>query len=107
MGDLGIPGVRAVVAGSVTEKSARYRHCWLVLLASPAALENFRKHPHQAAFEEKLLMPATADRIVGDYTIADQDTGAEQLPVSMAHARDTEKGSSEKKWQYKWRVHHG
>ena len=103
----GIPGVRAVVAGSVTEKSARYRHCWLVLLASPAALENFRKHPDQAAFEEKLLRPATADRIVGDYTIADQDTGAEQLPVSVAHAADEENRNSEKRWQHKWRVHHG
>jgi len=103
----GIPGVRAVVAGSVTEKSARYRHCWLVLLSSPAALESFRKHPDQAAFEEKLLRPATADRIVGDYTIADQDTGAEQLPVSIAHPTDAENRSSEKRWQLKGRVHHG
>ena len=103
----GIPGVRAVVAGSVTEKSARYRHCWLVLLASPAALENFRKHPDQAAFEEKLLRPATADRIVGDYTIADQDTGAEQLPLSMAHSADAKNRNSEKRWQSRWRVNHG
>ncbi len=104
----GIPGVRAVLVGSVTEKSARYRHCWLILLASPAALENFRKHPDQAAFEEKLLRPATVDRIAGDYTIVDQDTGAEQLPLSIAQSADAENRNSEKRWQYnKWRVHHG
>ena len=100
----GIPGVRSVLAGSVTEKSARYRHCWLVRLTSPAALENFRKHPDRTAFEEKFLRPATADRIIGDYTIADQDTGAEQLPLSIAHPADTEAG---KRAQYKWRVDHG
>jgi fructose-bisphosphate aldolase class II len=103
----GIPGVRAVVAGSVTERSARYRHCWLVRLASPAALENFRKHPDQLAFEEKLLRPATADRIVGDYTIADQETGAEQLPLSIPHPADIESGHPEKRMQNAWRVHHG
>jgi fructose-bisphosphate aldolase class II len=102
-----IPGVRAVLAGSVTEKSARYRHCWLVRLVSPASLENFRKHPDQVAFEEKLLRPATADRIVGDYTIAVQDTGAEQLPLSIAHPSDIESGHSAKRRQDTWRVHHG
>lgn len=86
----GIPGVRTVLAGSVTEKSARYRHCWFVRLASPAALENFKLHPEQISFEERLLQPATADRIVGDYTIADQYAGADQIPLSVAPPSDSE-----------------
>ena len=95
----GIPGVRDVLAGSVTDKSARYRHCWLVRLTSPAALENFRQHPGHAAFEEKWLRPVTADRIVGDYTIADHDTGAEQLPLSFANSLDKENQNAEEKCQ--------
>lgn len=92
----GIPGVRDVLVGSVTDKSARYRHCWLVRLTSPAALENFRQHPDHAAFEERWLWPVTADRIVGDYTIADQYTGAEQLPLSFANSLDKENQHADK-----------
>ncbi len=99
-----IPGVRAVVAGSVTEMSARYRHCWLVVLTSPMALENFRKHHDQVAFEEKILRPATADRIVGDYTLADQVVGVEQLPLSLAHTVDTAYGHPGRTGTVTWKV---
>ncbi len=80
----GIPGVRAVRAGSVVEKSTRYRHCWLVRLVSAAAVAGFRQHPAQIAFTDRRFGPVAFDRIVADYHVVDDMPSAAVLPISMA-----------------------
>ncbi|MDD5391017.1 MAG: class II fructose-bisphosphate aldolase [Gallionellaceae bacterium] len=79
-----IPGVREVVVGSVADKSARYRHCWLIRFASAAVIDSFKRHPVQASFIDRQFNAAVADRLGADYCIADQRTGAATLPLSSA-----------------------
>ncbi len=76
----GIPGVRAVQMGSVIDEGSRYRHCMLVRLVSAEAAESFRRHPAYLGFMERRLGPATSDRIVGDYHMADHAASAAVLP---------------------------
>ncbi|MHB8252715.1 MAG: class II fructose-bisphosphate aldolase [Acidiferrobacter sp.] len=81
-----IPGVRAVQVGSVVDKSTRYRHCWLIRLASPMAIKSYLQHPAQAAFSDHLFCPAASDRISADYRIVGAEPGAAVLPLSAAPA---------------------
>ncbi|MBU0752915.1 MAG: class II fructose-bisphosphate aldolase [Gammaproteobacteria bacterium] len=83
-----IPGVREVTVGSVADKSARYRHCWLIRFAAPEVIDSYAKHPAHATFAETLFRPAAADRLTADYRIADATTGAERLPLSSALAAE-------------------
>ncbi|MDO8891334.1 MAG: class II fructose-bisphosphate aldolase [Sulfurimicrobium sp.] len=81
---IAIPGVRAVQVGSVVDKSDRYRHCWLIRLASAAAIANYNKHPIHVAFAARQFHPAAADRIAADYCVAGFDHAAALLPLSAA-----------------------
>ncbi len=83
-----IPGVRGVRAGSVTDKSTRYRHCWLIRLASPAAIAYFRSHHARTAFVERQFNPAAFDRVAADYCVAGIAPGALALPISTAPNTD-------------------
>ncbi|MBK1699611.1 class II fructose-bisphosphate aldolase [Thiococcus pfennigii] len=76
-----IPGVRGVSVGSVADAPARYRHCWLIRLAAPEAIERYRRHPAQIAFVERLFRPAAADRLSADYRIADRHSETAALPL--------------------------
>ncbi len=79
-----IPGVRAVQVGSVADKSDRYRHCWLIRLASSAVIESYKKHPAHVAFAARHFHPVAADRIAADYCVAGFDHAAAVLPLSAA-----------------------
>jgi fructose-bisphosphate aldolase class II len=77
-----IPGVRDVTVGSVADKDARYRHCWLIRLSAPEVIESYQQHPAHVAFAGRLFRPAAADRLTTDFRIADQATGSASLPLS-------------------------
>jgi len=77
-----IPGVREVQVGSVSDKSARYRHCWLIRFASSAVIESYKHHPAHVAFADRLFRPA--DRLTTDYCVAGVEPGAAVLPLSTA-----------------------
>lgn len=79
-----IPGVRAVQVGSVVDKSDRYRHCWLIRLASSKALESYKHHSTRAAFIDRLFRPMAADRISADYCVAGTSHETALLPLSAA-----------------------
>jgi len=82
----GIPGVRAVQAGSVVDKSTRYRHCWLIRFASPEASTSYLQHPAQVAFSDRLFCPVASDRISADYRVVGAEPGATVLPLSAVPA---------------------
>lgn len=77
-----IPGVREVQVGSVADKSARYRHCWLIRFASTAVIDSYKQHPAHVAFADRLFRPAAADRLTADYCVVDTHTGVAALPLS-------------------------
>lgn len=77
-----IPGVRSVQVGSVADKSDRYRHCWLIRLASSEAIENYKRHPSQVAFAGRLFRPVAADRISAEYCVAGIGHETALLPLS-------------------------
>lgn len=79
-----IPGVREVEVGSVADRSARYRHCWLLRFASAAVIENYKQHPAHVAFAERMFRPAAADRLTADYTVTGIQPGAVLQPLSSA-----------------------
>lgn len=79
-----IPGVREVQVGSVAGKSTRYRHCWLIRLASTAVIDSYNQHPAQVAFADRLFHLAAADRLTADYLVAGVEPGAIVLPISSA-----------------------
>ncbi len=81
-----IPGVREIQAGSVADKSSRYRHCWLIRFASAAVIDSYNQHPAHIAFVDRLLNPEAADRLTADYLVAGIETGAAALPISCAVA---------------------
>lgn len=81
-----IPGVREVRVGSVADKSARYRHCWMVRLASAAAIDSFVLHPAYINFTEQIFYPAAADRLTADYCVVGIKPGAIVLPISNSPA---------------------
>ena len=70
-----IPGVREVKAGSVADKSARYRHCWLIRFASCAVIDSYKQHPAHVAFADRLFRPVAADRLTADYLVAGAGSG--------------------------------
>lgn len=76
-----IPGVREVEVGSVADKSARYRHCWLIRFASSTVIDNYKQHPAHVAFADRLFRPAAADRLTADYIVAGVNPGAAALPI--------------------------
>ncbi|MDH4235036.1 MAG: Dabb family protein, partial [Gallionella sp.] len=79
-----IPGVREVEVGSVADKGARYRYCWLIRFASAAVIDSYKQHPAHVAFADRLFRPAAADRLTTDYLIAGVKPGAMALPISDA-----------------------
>ncbi|MHB1566731.1 MAG: class II fructose-bisphosphate aldolase [Acidiferrobacter sp.] len=79
-----IPGVRAVQVGSVADKSTRYRHCWLIRLASSTVIDSYKQHPAQIAFTDRLFGPVASDRITASYRIVNVEPGAAVLPLSLA-----------------------
>jgi fructose-bisphosphate aldolase class II len=81
-----IPGVREVQVGSVAEKSARYRHCWLIRLASTAVIDSYNQHPIHVAFADRLFSAVAADSLTADYCVAGVEPGAILLPISCAVA---------------------
>ena len=81
-----IPGVREVQVGSVAEKSARYRHCWLIRLASAAVIDSYNQHPIYVAFADRLFSAVAADSLTADYFVAGVEPGAIFLPISSAVA---------------------
>lgn len=76
-----IPGVREVEVGSVADKSARYRHCWLIRFASSAVIDSYKQHPAHVAFADHLFRPMAADRLTADYHMAGVEHGAMGLPI--------------------------
>jgi len=79
-----IPGVREVAVGSVADKSARYRHCWLIRFVDAKVIDSYKQHPAHIDFAARLFRPVAADRLTADYRIADRVMGTAQLPLSSA-----------------------
>lgn len=79
-----IPGVREVKVGSVADKSTRYRHCWLIRLASTAVIESFNEHTAHVDFADRLFRTAAADSLTADYLVASVKPEIVDLPVPYA-----------------------
>ncbi|MHB8256281.1 MAG: class II fructose-bisphosphate aldolase [Acidiferrobacterales bacterium] len=62
-----IPSVRTVFTGRAVRPDARYRYCWLVRFAHPAAIESCRDHPDYVAFAEGRFLPLAPDGLNLDF----------------------------------------
>ncbi len=83
-----VPGVREVRVGSVADKSARYRHCWLIRFAAPEVIESYRHHPAHVAFADNLFRPIAADRLTADYRVVVGHAGVEALSLSSSQVTE-------------------
>jgi len=52
-----IPGVRNIRAGRTIQTDRQYRYCWLVSLASQAALNTYLEHPAYLRYANNVFRP--------------------------------------------------
>ena len=62
-----IPGVRNVRSGRAMQADGQYHYCWLIRLASKAALEAYQNHPAYLRYANKSFLPVAADQITLDF----------------------------------------
>lgn len=62
-----IPGVRNIRIGRTLQRDGKYHHCWLITLASPAALEVYQNHPVQQNFARKVFLAVASDWITLEF----------------------------------------
>ncbi len=66
-----IPGVRSIRAGRATRPDGQYHYCWLITLASKAALELYLDHPALQRYDNKTFHPVADDRLTFDFEFQD------------------------------------
>ena len=62
-----IPGVRNVRIGRALRQDGKYHYCWLITLASQAAIEVFQNHQVLQSITHKLSLSVAADRVTQDF----------------------------------------
>jgi fructose-bisphosphate aldolase, class II len=62
-----IPGVRNIRAGRTVQPDGQYHYCWLVSLASQAALKAYLEHPAYLRYANNVFRPSAADWLMLDF----------------------------------------
>lgn len=64
---LAIPGVRNIRIGRALQPDGKFHYCWLITLASPAALDVYQNHPAQQHFARKAFISVDTDWIAQEF----------------------------------------